>query len=323
MSDTDLTVTSVTDGDRVLSGVGVSSEQLEKTMERHAPDGPAAPRDEPASQQPPPNGKVSRGQHRFSELTSQRDKALNKALEVARERDDLRAKLEAASRPAPPPVAMPDPVAPPRPAASEVQTRTKPSENEVGSKYETYADFIEDLADWKAEQRLAAQNFDAKIRQSIEADRASRTRDEHSLKSIERGRSRYADFDTVLKAATHFQSNDWPTYMGEAIDALEQPEHIYYQLAKDPALAHRLKGMSPVQFGMELSKLMPASAVVPPASTGSAGTVTPPPPFQPVGAGSKTTAPPLADLPKKGYDFDASGYRERRSAELGRVTRRR
>ncbi len=319
MSESTLEQVSATDdAGRVLTGVGTTTAALEKTMERHAPDVPAA--SEPASQQPS-EPRQSRGQKRFDQLTKERETYREQAEAAARERDDLRTKLEAASRTPAPPATMP--VEQPPPPAASTQTRSKPNENEVGSKYETYADFIEDLADWKAEQRLSAQDFDAQIRRSIEADRASRSRDERSIQSVTRGRARYADFDAVLKGATHFQSTDWPNWQGEAINELPEPEHIYYQLAKDRALAERLKGLNPVQYGIELAKLIPASSVAVPASTQSAGTVTPPVPYQPVGAGSKTTAPPLADLPKKAqFDFDASGYRERRAAERG-VTRRR
>lgn len=58
-----------------------------------------------------------------------------------------------AQQPKPPaPSGQPQP-----PAAAQVEpTRQKPSEDEVGAKYPTYADFVEDLAEWKSEQRDAA-----------------------------------------------------------------------------------------------------------------------------------------------------------------------
>ena len=172
-------------------------------------------------------------------------------------------------------------------------------------------------------QQQQPTDIDAKIRSSIEADRASRTQAEHVTQAVTRGRTAYQDFDAVLHAP-HMTVNNWPSDKIQAIAALEEPEHIQYALGKDPALAEKLRTASPVQFGMELAKLIPAPAVARLASTAGAGPVTPPPPFQPVGAGSKTTAPPLADLTKKaGFDYDKSGYRERRAAELGRGTRRR
>jgi predicted secreted protein len=322
----ELSVVSAEDAQgRVLSGVGTTTEALEKTMERHAPDVPAA--SEPAEP------RQTRGQKRFDQLTKERETYREQAEAAARERDDLRQKLDAASRPvAPAPVAMPASV-PPAPAASALPaTRELLAKMPVELKtFEAYtalypdADY-EDWRDgrnfWINEQQLAT-NFDARIRQSIEADRASRTTAEHVQKASERAKTRYADFDTVLQAP-HMQAQNWPGEKIQAIARLEEPEHIQYALAKDPALAERLRTADPVTFGMELARLIPASAVALPASTAGAGTVNaPPPPFQPVGAGSKTTAPPLADLTKKaGFDFDKSGYRERRAAERG-VTRRR
>ena len=82
-------------------------------------------------------------------------RALSKRQQEANERTrqaveqataDLRAenaRLRAAT--APPPT--PPPAAP---------ARQKPTEDEIGTKYATYADFTEDLADWKYEQRQAA-----------------------------------------------------------------------------------------------------------------------------------------------------------------------
>jgi len=332
MSEHDLNPVSVTQGDRILTGVGVDAEQLAETMERHAPKDSEPPKvtsEAPADSQPP---KESRGQKRFAQLTSERDKEKNAREAAERERDDLRARLAAAAQP-PATRAGDDTRTPPSHQASStgngeadrstVSTRGKPTEAEVGTKYETYADFIEDLADWKAEQRLAAQDFDARIRSSIEADRASRTQAERETQEIARGRSAYADFDAVVGNASHLKANNWPAPLVDYIASLEEPEHIRYQLAKDPVLAEQIRTMNPLQAGLAIAKLIPAPAVATLASTAGAGTVTPPAPFQPVGAGGKSTVPPLAELPKKGgFDFDKSGYRERRAAELGRTRRR-
>ena len=67
----------------------------------------------------------------------------------------------------------------------------------MGTKYESYADFVEDLADWKAEQRLAALDFDAHVRKGIEADRASRSFADQVEQIFIAGREHYPDFDTV------------------------------------------------------------------------------------------------------------------------------
>jgi hypothetical protein len=81
--------------------------------------------------------------------------------------------------------------------------------------------------------------------------------------------------------------------------------------------------MDPFTFALEVAKLAPNGSVATPASTAASGSVPPPAPYQPVGSGSTTTALPSAELARKGgYDFDKSGYREKRAAERG-VSRRR
>lgn len=72
-------------------------------------------------------------------------------------------------------------------------TRTKPTSADKGTdgkpKYPTYEDFVEDLADWKAEQRIAAQQREQQV-----------TQQRQSLgKHLEEARGRYADFDSVTK----------------------------------------------------------------------------------------------------------------------------
>src|SRR6185295_517765 len=99
MSEADLTVTSVEQDGRVLSGVGATTEQLEQVMERHAPPEPDEKPEAPAQPAEPvaePTEKLTRGQKRFQALSTERDaeKAAREAAE--KERNELRAQLEAA-----------------------------------------------------------------------------------------------------------------------------------------------------------------------------------------------------------------------------------
>ncbi len=312
-----LEVVSVEQDGRVLSGVGVDADALRETMDRHTPDEPA--KTEPAVVGPADNGqpeaKPTRGSRRFSALEHERDEAKAHAAEIARERDELKARLAAApaprSEPTPSPVAAP--VVPP------AATRLKPSEDQVGTKYQSYADFVEDLSDWKAEQRIAAlklDSIDARIQSSIEADRASQRHATKVDEVISRGRTTYPDFDAVLQAP-HMTVHPWSKEKIDEIIALDHPEIIQYRLGKDPVLAESLRSEpSLAKFGMRIQQLMTAAAVVSPASTAPTSSVAPRP-YQPVGSGSKTTVTPSAELAKTGYDFDKSGYRERRAAERG------
>jgi len=283
-------------------------------MDRHTPD--EAPAAQPAVETPAqPEAKPTRGSRRFSALEHERDEAKAQAEAVTRERDELKARLAAgAPRPEPAPVHA-APAARVEPPAA---TRPKPSEDQVGTTYQTYADFVEDLADWKVEQRDAKRqsDIDARILSAIEADRASQRHLTKVDEVISRGRKTYPDFDAVLQAP-HMIAGNWPSEKISVIASLDSPESIQYQLGKDPVLAESLRTEPNLaKFGIRLAQLMTAAAVVSPASTAPTSSVAPRP-YQPVGSGSKTTVTPSAELAKTGFDFDKSGYRERRAAERG------
>jgi hypothetical protein len=77
--------------------------------------------------------------------------------------------------------------------AEPAATRPKPTFTEKGAdgkaKYTSYEDFVEDLADWKTEQRMAAQERE---RQTAELNQAVGKR-------LQEARDRYEDFDTKAK----------------------------------------------------------------------------------------------------------------------------
>jgi hypothetical protein len=310
---------------RVLTGVGTTVEALEKTMERHTDSEPAA---EPAATATNGNGseapKEKRGAKRFDQLTAEREEARRDAEAAKKERDDLRAQLaqpKPASEPASKAIVTPDPAveAAPLPTA-----RTKPSEDEVGTKYKSYAEFAEDLADWKYEQKFGAQDFDTRVRAALAADRAQQARHQVVATALERGKAAYPDWEDVVYRGPASDINIGrddaaSTARMESVLRLPNAEHILYALGKDAEQTARLSKLSDVEFGLALAQFSPAvtSVASSPASTGARSVVAPPP-FQPVGSGSKTTVVPSSELPKRsGYDFDKSGYREKRAAERG------
>ena len=323
------TVTSHEQDGRVLSGVGVSADRLAETMERHAPPEPTpeatgtpvAPTDgKPADAAPAAEPPPSRGRQRFADLTKERDtaKAEAEALRaereaLARERDELKAR-----------VSQPSPAAaePPKPAEPPPPTRPEPTEDEVGTKYPTYAAFARDLAEWVYEQRQAAAHgtTQAEVREMLALEREAADFRAALQSSQDRGRKAYADFDTLLKgpAAKVKMSTD----PHEAIERVSyilkhaQSEHIQHAILSDVKLAEQLRDSDQITFGVTIAGLVPAAKPAAPAWT------PPPPPYATVGAGSPTTATPSSELPKKGFDFDSSGYREKRAAERGVKTRR-
>ena len=101
--------------------------------------------------------------------------------------------------------------------------------------------------------------------------------------------------------ANTFLTNDVVTF--EALDILENTYN---------ALIHVNSEYSDqFTFGVTIAGLVPTARAAAPAWT------PPPPPYAPVGASSPTTPTPSSELAKKGFDYDASGYRAKRAAERG------
>jgi len=139
-----------------------SAETKVETGEATAPKKPQETRRKPDAE------------HRIGELTAETKR--------------LKAELEAMRTPKPAEAVKSAPVQQPAPQ----QTRTKPTAEDKGQdgkpKYETYEDFVEDLADWKAEQRWSNQQREA---QQKEQGRALQAK-------VEEARGRYEKFDEVL-----------------------------------------------------------------------------------------------------------------------------
>jgi hypothetical protein len=301
---------------RTLSGMGVTSEALADVMERHEPEPVEAPTETPSTPAEPV--KQSRGQARFAELTKARKEAEAKAATYERELAELRAQVQPPTAPTPPataPVAAAAP-APPSPSGPErgdsglpSGSRPQPTEDEIGTKYKTYAEFVLDSARWVAEEQQSG--IDARIRQSIEADRASRDFLNHAESTWAKGRKVYADFDAMRTTGPGSQV---PMDHAKIQAILQHPqsEHVQYAIVKDGALAQKLAQANPIEFGMLLSTVAPTNGAAPLASTPSAGTMTPPAPIQPVGSGSPTTPSPSADAARKG---NYAEYKARREQE--------
>lgn len=322
MSEANLSVTSVEQDGRTLSGVGVKADALKAVMERHAlPEAPTEQATtEPSTEQVAQPDPQPKGRQRYSELTKARDEAKAEADRVKAEKEALALELaELKSKPAAQaPAARPDPVAAPAPAATTADEFTFPSYEEHIQAHpnDSYDQWrrkeLLAFSDWKD----ARANLDDRIRKTLESERERYEFQSTINRTFAKGRESYADFDAMLengpgsgvllgptpdeaKARVHF------------IVHHPQSEHLQYAIMKDGDLARRLAAMSPIEFGLEVARLIPS------AQPAQSRTVAPPPaPYQPVNGSTPTTAPASADLAKKsGFDFDKSGYRERRAAE--------
>lgn len=138
--------------------------------------------------------------------------------------------------PEPQPPRQPAPAAAPQPAASAAEpTRSKPVEDEVGTRYATYAEFVEDLADWKSEQRDAA-------RQRERDEQEQRAQHERGQQEFAQAHQTYQtrlaefvkthpDFQTRL---TQLGSITFPPAAFKAILHHEQGPAFVYHLLQHP-----------------------------------------------------------------------------------------
>lgn len=314
---------------RIITGIGTSESNLADVMERyepqeaHATETPATP-EKPAAATPEPAQPPSRGRQRFADLTAKAKAAEERAATLERELTEWKSKASSVPVPSSPPAPLSSSV--PNEGDSGRATRAQPTEEEIGTKYKSYADFVVDSARWVAEQQQS--DIDARVRQAIEADRAQQGFQSQVNSVFDRGRHAYPDFDAVRASgpgATISIAPNPQEYQIRSQAILSHPaaEHLIYVISQDAALAHRLGQLDSIAFGMELARLAPSSAGASPASPAVSNVVAPVP-YQPVGAASKTSTPALAELAKKASeDFDSSGYSQRRRKELANWGRRR
>ncbi len=107
-------------------------------------------------------------------------------------------------------------------------TRTKPTEDEIGTKYQTYGDYVEDLADWKAEQRetVAAQ----KREEAESTERRNSAISAHQQRMAAFAGTK-ADFRTVT--APLMNQTLPPVLLAAILSDDKGPESVYY-LAQHP-----------------------------------------------------------------------------------------
>ncbi len=305
-------------GDHTLTGVGETEESLREGLDL-PPQQPEKPK---------------RGQKRFDQLAYEREEAKREADAARKEAAELKAQLEALRKPAQTPSAPPAPTAQPvqepaRPVAApekftfptfEQWSAANPQAAAASDAWEQWSDAKSDArTDWKLKsgQYVSQAEIDARIRQSIEADRASRTFVEQVHASRESARKVHPDFDAVLTSVNDIQ---FPADTLRLIAEIPNSGLLQYRLAKNRPLAEKIAGMRDLgRVGFELAQLMADPAVASSASTADPVVHVPPPPMQPVGSGSKTTVLTAVDLAERGgEDYDSSGFREQLRKERGR-----
>lgn len=279
---------------RVLTGVGVSAESLQATIDSRSPDadpqadGPAEGATTPtgedghqaaaAAQPTTPRDdtgkftKPSRADKRIQQLAGQRDTEKARADKLAAELAEFKQKVEsfesARRAPQPPAQTPPSTAAPTEtaglPSAGPSASGGVPGEPNfeqdyeaaIGTKYSSYGQAVQAFQRDHIAWTLSNINLDAQIRGRIEADRASRAQQDAIAQSATEARQAYQDFDAVLGSDVA-QANIWTADKLQAIASHPQSGHVRYHLAKNPQIAWQLsQAHHPQQFGYLLGQFL-------------------------------------------------------------------
>lgn len=207
------------------------------------------------------------------------------------------------------------PVSSPEPADTIEPTRAKPSEDEIGTKYENYAAFVEDLTDWKVEQREA--------RARVTEERT--TRETELTKHVESFRKHFTDDPTLasqiapavreLTPSSLLPRGVRPNGMSEIAERfLKSPVGLplMRHFSNHPEDLQRFAAYGPDEFYMELGvlerELKAASAQAPaPAVPPTKHTTSAPPPPTTLGARPAEPADPIQAALRRG---DFATYRD-------------
>lgn len=164
--------------------------------------------------------------------------------------------------------------------------------------FETYDEYIEKLTDWKIEQREAAQS----AKQQQEAQASTWQQRAAAAKAA------MPDFDSVLSSSRAPMTQA----MAEVIRGSEHGPALAYHLAKNPAEAERLAGLSPHAAAHALGVIEArlstptAAPVTPPKKVTSA-----PPPPSTVGSGRSFEGDP-ANMSQRDYEAWANAQRKQK-----------
>jgi hypothetical protein len=284
-------------------------------------DGASAPEPVAATPEPaaPGKGKKPRDnpQARIAQVLEQKRLADQRAQAAEARIAALEAQL---NKPVPPVAPLPG-------SNNGNGARPKPKEDEVGTKYASYADFVEDLADWKAEQRLGKvpnvdQLVDAKLAQREQQREWQRQAAAHQAR-VDTAKTTYADYqervdasDTALAEAGLALS----PAVSEAILSSDRSADLVYYLATHPdellQLAKDARQFDASAAPLIRSMLDARLGAV--ASSGSAprASSTAKPPIKPVGASPVT--PGSDDSDDEPFDayFKRMNARDRKAGKL-------
>lgn len=204
------------------------------------------------------------------------------------------------------PVEQPIPTKEVQAKAEPEKVRAKPAPQDVDDKgkpkYKTYEDYVEDLADWKAEVRLTDfQKQQAENAAKSQVEAAQRRVSEGWSKQVEAARKNHADFDQVALA------KDLNIPAGSAVEQWilrsDQGTELLYHLAKNPDKLNAIHAMHPVDAARELVLVEAELAEPEEAKPTTKRVSSAPPPAREVGSRQAISYDPVDEALAEG-DFE-------------------
>lgn len=128
------------------------------------------------------------------------------------------------------------------------QQESKPQEEN----YSSYGEYLEALADWKADQKLSSwQQEQSKKASEQREQQEKQTLQQRTADILKKGNDKYDDFEDVLQSFDVELSQ--PAFM--AITESDVAEDVAYYLATHEAEAKRIAALSPYAQAKEIGKL--------------------------------------------------------------------
>jgi hypothetical protein len=151
--------------------------------------------------------------------------------------------------------------------------------------FETYEEYIEARAEWKAEQKVQKAIAEIESRQQRSTQEGTQQQRVQQFQAqVQKVRTEVQDFDAVMEAADEVPLTQ---AMREAILESEVGALLTYHLAKNPAEASRISQLSPVAQVKALGRIEADLATTKAPRVSKA-----PDPIKPIGSGSSTSPDP-------------------------------
>lgn len=168
---------------------------------------------------------------RINKITWQREEATRQLEAERRERERLQAELEKVKQP---------------------QKKAPDAKPRIDD-FDTDAEFLDALTDWKIEQRdRQTKSEQKKLRELDERRKADETYRETCMRVNGAGINKYEDYEQVVFS---LPGNIMNKQLAEAVFETDRPEDVAYYLGKNRAEAERISRLNPRKQAIALGKL--------------------------------------------------------------------